>query len=219
MESFSIIDKFNNDKYTEAFFENVDKLSMKTKGAEEKFFLEKSSTLKRLVGMHLNKKSFQLKNLSEDCLNLIPKKICEIDRKNLCSEVKKIINIAHAEALKTAKTQEKIEIKDFDDPEKPLLKRKNVFKDEVNQFIREVQLKGDAGSIIKNLILIGAKESLSEKGHRKFSLHGRFTVVPYHGKSGEIGFALRRSIIEQIIGEDWNEIYSSDENSEELKGY
>ena len=215
MESFSIREKFNNDKYVETFFENVDTLSKKTKGSSEKFFSKKTSDLKRFVGMHLNKNSFQFQDLSKDCLSLIPKKMNELDKNNLTTAVKKIITIAHAQALKTAKTQEKIEIKDFDDPEKPLLKRKNVFKDEVNHFIRETQLKGDAGSLIKNLNLIGAKESESEKGHRKFSLHGRFTVVPYHGKSGEIGFTLRRTIIEQIIGEDWNEIYSSLENTEE----
>jgi hypothetical protein len=217
MEVFSYRESLSNTEYVKIFFDKTNALSKDTKGAEEKFFSEKSSALKRLVGMHLNKKSFQLNDLSDECLNLIPKKMSAIDRKNLCSEVKKIINIAHAEALKSAKKQEKIDIKDFDDPEKPLLKRKNVFKDEVNQFINETLLKGDAGSLIKNLVLIGAKESGSEKGHRKFTLHGRFTVVPYHGKSGEIGFALRRSIIEQIIGENWNEIYSSEENSAELR--
>jgi hypothetical protein len=217
MDSFIYRESFNNSAYVKTFFNEVVFQSKKAKGPTEKFFTEKMKDLQRLVEMNLNKKNFQLSEMSSDCLKLLPKKISEVDKKQLTSEIKQIIAIAHASSLKIAKTSEKVKIEDIEDPTKPLLKRKNVFKDNVNKFITDAMNKEDAGSLIKNLLSLGAHESDAEKGHRKFTLHSKFTVVPYHGKSGEIGYTLRRCIIDQILGENWSEIYFSEENRDELK--
>jgi hypothetical protein len=216
MESYIYVDSFCKDKYLESFIANASSNSKKFSKECEFFFDTRIEKIKNVFIRHLAMKDIQLSAATKDCLKLIPKKINEKEKTALISSIEKIISLSHAEATKAAKKVEKI-LETFEDEKNPFLKRASVFKDDINKFIINVLNNSDAGTMIKNLESIGIKRVKNENVHVKFSIGKSIIMVPYHGKSGFLSEDLRHKFIGNALGKDWNEIFRSYENKQELK--
>ena len=216
MESYIYIDSFSKDAYLESFIANVKSNPKKFSKECEIFFDTQIEKIKNIFIRHLAMKEIHLSSATKDCLKLVPKKINEKEKTSLISSIEKIIFSSHAEATKAAKKVERI-AEAHEDNDKPLLKRPSVFKDEINAFIINVLNNSDAGSMIKNLESIGIKKIKNDNVHVKFSIGKNLIMVPYHGKSGFLPEDLRHKLIGNALGKDWNEIFRSTENKQELK--
>jgi hypothetical protein len=202
--------------YLKSFIVNASFNSKKISKECGLFFDINNEKIKNIFLRHLAMRDIQLSAATRDCLKLIPKKLNEKEKTHLISSIEKIISSSHAEASKAAKKVERI-METFQDDENPQLKRPSVFKDEINKFIINALNNSDAGSMIKNLESIGIKKTKNDNVHVKFSAGKNIIMVPFHGKSGFLPEDLRHKLIGNALGKDWNEIFRSPENKQELK--
>jgi hypothetical protein len=209
-------EKFDSALYESTFFHVASTEILNQNPLTQKFFAANQKNIQNIVKQFLGMNQIKFTHLINLSKNFITKVCKSNDPTKILDDIQRVFLKAHQEATIASTSLEKEEIHEELDPHNKHLRENGTFTDEINQFITETLANNTSGALLKNIKKIGGQHTHSGR-HKNYELENKTTSIPGHGHSGKIAFGTRNGIIEQLLGENWREIYQSKANNERLK--